>query len=253
MNKRYERNRFYVPENEQEQVRNSRIFFGGAGIGSIIAECALRFGFESITVADGDTIEETNLNRQNYTHADVGLYKAETLARRLLEINPDANIRFHNRFIDEANVAEMLDGCDIAVNALDFTSDMPFVFDEVCRIKHIPSIHPFNVGWAGLVTAVMPEGQPIDTILNHSSKGFELQVVEHAAQYSGFRQAQKKWLEKLLADYKKEPDGLPIPQLPVASWIAAGLCVQIMYHLATGKEVRPFPGFYFSSALDDND
>ena len=43
---RYSRNRIYVSEEEQERVRKTRILLGGAGIGSIIAECALRFGFE---------------------------------------------------------------------------------------------------------------------------------------------------------------------------------------------------------------
>ena len=39
---RYSRNRIYVSEEEQEKIRRTRILLGGAGIGSIIAECALR-------------------------------------------------------------------------------------------------------------------------------------------------------------------------------------------------------------------
>jgi molybdopterin/thiamine biosynthesis adenylyltransferase len=250
MDKRYDRNRFYVPEDGQEQVRNRKIFFGGAGIGSIIAECALRFGFENITVADGDRVELTNLNRQNYTQADLGKYKAETLAKRLREINPDANIRHYNRFIDRDNIAEMLDGCDIAVNALDFTSDIPFVFDEICRKQGIPVIHPYNVGWAGLVAVILPEGLPL-SILSEQPDGFELKMVEYVEKYSEFWQTPKKWLETLLADYKQESQTLPVPQLPVASWITAGFCTQILYHLATGKKIKPFPKFYLGSILDD--
>jgi tRNA A37 threonylcarbamoyladenosine dehydratase len=49
MNSRYSRNRFYVKTDEQQTIKNFRILLGGAGIGSIIAECALRFGFETIT------------------------------------------------------------------------------------------------------------------------------------------------------------------------------------------------------------
>ena len=40
---RYTRNRIYVTESEQELVRNTRIFLGGAGIGSI---CRQRFGLQ---------------------------------------------------------------------------------------------------------------------------------------------------------------------------------------------------------------
>ena len=54
MKERYRRNRIYVDAEEQEKVREFRVFLGGAGIGSIIAECALRFGFETLTIVDGD-------------------------------------------------------------------------------------------------------------------------------------------------------------------------------------------------------
>jgi tRNA A37 threonylcarbamoyladenosine dehydratase len=133
MEERYVRNHIYISEEEQAAIRNTKIIFGGAGIGSNIAECALRFGFEQITIVDGDRVEESDLNRQNYTETDLGKYKAEALAERLLAINPQAQISFHNCFIDGTNVEKLVNGHDIAVNALDFKSDIPFVFDDVCK------------------------------------------------------------------------------------------------------------------------
>lgn len=62
MEKRYSRNRLYVSEREQSIIKYYKIFLGGAGIGSIVAECALRLGFEHITIVDGDKVEESNLN-----------------------------------------------------------------------------------------------------------------------------------------------------------------------------------------------
>ena len=79
---RYNRNRIYVSPEEQEKVRDTRILLGGAGIGSIIAECALRFGFEDIVIVDGDKVELSNLNRQNYVKSDIGKPKAESLAQK---------------------------------------------------------------------------------------------------------------------------------------------------------------------------
>ena len=55
---RYDRNRLYITEEEQQKIRDTKIVFGGAGIGSVIAECALRFGIENITFVDGDKVEE---------------------------------------------------------------------------------------------------------------------------------------------------------------------------------------------------
>ncbi|MDR0699527.1 MAG: hypothetical protein LBG28_09980 [Tannerella sp.] len=42
------------------------------------------------------------------------------------------------------------------------------------------------------------------------------------------------------------------PQLAVASWIAAGYCVNAMYNLATGRDVEAFPKFYLSSIYQDH-
>lgn len=61
----YRRNFLYISEANQKRIKNFRIFIGGCGLGSVIAECALRLGFENLTVIDGDKVELSNLNRQN--------------------------------------------------------------------------------------------------------------------------------------------------------------------------------------------
>lgn len=132
MEEKYNRNRIYIKPDEQEKIKHFRVLLGGAGIGSIIAECALRMGFETITIIDGDKVEESNLNRQNYRLEDIGNYKAESLAKRLLSINPRANIRVINEFVTHDNVEKLIERHDIAINALDFKSDIPFVFDKIC-------------------------------------------------------------------------------------------------------------------------
>lgn len=251
MEERYNRNRIYVQESEQELIRNARIFLGGAGIGSIIAECALRFGFENITIVDGDRVEESNLNRQNYTEMDLGDFKAESLSKRLLSINPCAKILYHNKFIDENNVEHLLIEHDIAINALDFKSGIPFIFDDVCRKYNISVLHPYNFGWAGFLTVVKPDSIQL-TQLTTNPEGFELKMAEYISEYGAFWNSPKEWLEKVVADFKNERNVLPPPQLAIGSWIAAGYCVNVMYNLIINKEVKTFPKFYFSSVYSDN-
>jgi len=60
MESRYSRNRIYIKPNEQEQIKNTPILLAGSGIGSVITECALRLGFEKITIVDGDQVELSN-------------------------------------------------------------------------------------------------------------------------------------------------------------------------------------------------
>lgn len=45
----------------------------------------------------------------------------------------------------------MLEGISIAFNALDFTNDIPILFDKKCQEKGIFIIHPYNLGWGDLL------------------------------------------------------------------------------------------------------
>lgn len=252
---RYNRNRIYVSAEEQEIIRHTPVLLGGAGIGSIIAECALRLGFEEITVVDGDKVEESNLNRQNYSVSDIGKYKAEALCERLLRINPDARVTPVHTYITKENAESIIEGHRIAVNALDFKDDTPFVFDRICSEKQIPVLHPYNFGWAGFVTIVKPGSHQLVELLKEGegAKGFELKVAEYVARYNAFWNTPVSWLEKTIETYRAEGGVLPPPQLSVASWITAGHCVNAMFNLATGKEVKYFPKFYLSSLLCEHE
>lgn len=247
---RYSRNRIYVQEDEQQLIRNTKILLGGAGIGSIIAECALRFGFECITIVDHDKVELSNLNRQNYTQHDLGENKAEALARRLLAINPQAKIAYHNCFIDNENVETFVKCCDIAINALDFKSDIPFIFDNTCKKYNVPVLHPYNFGWAGFLAVVKPDGIQLSQ-LSDDPHGFELRVADYASKYSPFRNTPNDWLDNVVAKIKNENSTLPPPQLSIASWIVGGLCTNVMFNLATNREIKVFPKFYLASVYND--
>lgn len=86
----YDRNAIYVSKANQSTIKNYRILSAGCGIGSNITECALRLGFENLTLIDGDKVELSNLNRQNYRQQDIGVDKTEALRDRLLSINSEA-------------------------------------------------------------------------------------------------------------------------------------------------------------------
>ncbi|WP_321478485.1 ThiF family adenylyltransferase [uncultured Bacteroides sp.] len=249
-NPRYSRNRLYVKSEEQSLIKDTKILLGGAGIGSIIAECALRFGFENITIIDGDRVELSNLNRQTYVQTDIGKNKAECLAKRLMDINPDASIVYHNSYADENNMEALIKRHEIAINALDFKSKIPFEFDEICKKYNIPVLHPYNFGWAGFLAVVKPNGIQLSQ-LSEEPRGFELRMAEYVSRYGEFWNIPNKWLEKVIEEYRNEDNILPPPQLSIASWITAGYCVNVMYNLITGKEIKFFPKFYLSSIFFD--
>jgi tRNA A37 threonylcarbamoyladenosine dehydratase len=137
MEELYQRNRIYITEEEQALIKTYPVLIAGCGIGSNIAECALRFGFENLTIIDGDHVEPSNLNRQNYTSHDVLFYKSERLFKRLKEINPEADIKFSTEYINHQNVRFLIQDHKAVINALDFTSDIPLYFDQLCQENNI--------------------------------------------------------------------------------------------------------------------
>lgn len=247
MEKRYSRNRIYITKQEQALIKDYPILLGGSGIGSVIAECALRFGFENITIIDGDQVELTNLNRQNYTEEDVDVDKTEALFKRLKQINKNAKITCHNCFLTVENVEEYISGHKIAINALDFTSDVPLVFDKVCQEKNIPVLHPYNLGWGGLITVITPDSLSLSTLAKANEKFNEVNMVEYASSYSRFWGNPQKWLEEIIEEYKNEKEVLPPPQLSIASWIVAAMCTHLLFNIVTEKEFKKFPEFYLQS------
>jgi molybdopterin/thiamine biosynthesis adenylyltransferase len=244
---RYSRNRIYISEENQEKIKNFPILLGGVGIGSIIAECALRLGFEKITLIDGDEVELSNLNRQNYTKDDIGISKVEALKKRLLSINPDASIECHHCFLTPENVDDFTSNHAVAINALDFTSEVPLLFDESCNKKGIPILHPYNLGWGGLVTVINSETPSLTAIARPNQKFTELNMVEYVTNYLKFWGNPEKWIDDTIEEYKNETEDLSPPQLSVASWIVAGMCTNLLFKIAIGKEIKVFPEFYLST------
>ena len=78
-----------------EKLRNSHVaVFGIGGVGSYTAEALARAGVGAITLVDNDTVGVSNLNRQLCAlHSTLGQYKAEAMAARIRDINPDCHAR----------------------------------------------------------------------------------------------------------------------------------------------------------------
>jgi molybdopterin/thiamine biosynthesis adenylyltransferase len=251
MNTKYSRNRIYITKDEQEKIKNYPIILGGSGIGSVIAECALRLGFENITIIDGDQVETTNLNRQNYIEEDIGTDKVSAIKNRLLSINKSANIKTHNCFLTRENVEDYINGHNIAINALDFTSDVPLLFDEVCQKKNIPVLHPYNLGWGGLVTVIEPKGISLNSIEKPNEKFNEVKMVEYASSYLKFWRTPHDWIDDAIEKYMEEKEVLPPPQLSIASWMVAAMCTHLLFNIATNKKIKTFPEFYLSTIMNE--
>ena len=76
------------------------LVIGAGGVGSFLCEILIREGFKKLTIVDGDIVDKTNLNRQNYLPKDVGKFKTKTLYKKLKKINQNSHIETFNFFLD---------------------------------------------------------------------------------------------------------------------------------------------------------
>ena len=78
-----------------DKLKNAHVaVFGIGGVGSYTAEALARAGVGSITLVDSDTVGISNINRQLCAlHSTLGQYKAQVMADRIKDINPDCQVR----------------------------------------------------------------------------------------------------------------------------------------------------------------
>lgn len=246
MEDRYSRNYLYITDDEQKQLSNCRILLAGAGLGSLIAESALRIGIKNILIIDGDKVELSNLNRQNYTTENIGEYKAKALYDRLKSIDNEANIEYVVTYLDEYNIADYLKDIDIAINAMDFTSTAPFIFDDLCSSQNIPVLHPYNLGFASLVF-VLKDQVSLSTLKQTDSfVNYEVSIVSYILDDLKLSGIEVKWLEDILFAYDNQSIKISPPQLSIASYLTAGICTKIIFDICLNRNIKIFPEYYFS-------
>lgn len=83
-----------------ERLQRARVaVFGIGGVGGYAVEALARSGVGNLDLIDSDTVSISNLNRQLIaTHSTVGMRKVDAARQRILDINPDCNVRTYPIF-----------------------------------------------------------------------------------------------------------------------------------------------------------
>lgn len=122
------------------KLQNSHIAVVGlGGVGGYAPEALARAGVGKLTLIDGDTIAETNLNRQLLaTTQTIGQPKAQAAAERLAMAAPQTKIEAHQQWLNENTIETLLSGSmDFIIDCID---DVPakMLLAEYCRAHKIP-------------------------------------------------------------------------------------------------------------------
>ena len=139
-----------IGEEGYQKLKGAKVaVFGIGGVGGYVAEALARSGVGALDLIDGDRVSLSNLNRQIIAlHSTVGRYKAEVMAERALDINPNVKVKAYNFFYKEGEVDVSL--YDYVVDAID---DVPAKISLIaaCKKENVPIISCMGTGnkWQG--------------------------------------------------------------------------------------------------------
>lgn len=155
---RFSRNQRLLTTNDQKQLHLAHIaVIGLGGLGGGVTELLARIGIGNLTLIDGDSFDETNLNRQLLsTVANIGMPKATVARERVLSINPATRVKTHLQFLEPHNGYDLLAEADLAIDCLDTISDR-FTLEHICTKRNIPLISAAIAGKSGQATVIFPE------------------------------------------------------------------------------------------------
>lgn len=253
------RNTGYIAPTTQQAISETTLLIAGCGMGSAPAICAARTGFRKFILVDGDVVDAHNLNRQFYSHSDVGLPKVECLKRHILAINPDAEVEAVAANLDEANIPGFVAKADVVFDTIDFV-DLPALLSlhrEASRQAR-PLFTAMNVGFGALVWYIPPGSDA--TWPAFLERDME-KVREAGGDPDRYADVYISFLGRLYHEFDKEvvdvihnilvgmkeSQACPAPQLAVGSFSVAALAMTMIHDLLAGREIVSSPSLVIHS------
>ena len=144
----FSRTELLIKKEGLEKLQNSSVaVFGVGGVGGFVIEALVRAGIGTIHIVDHDTVSISNLNRQIIaTHQTIDRKKVDVMKERLLDINPDLNIKAIKKLYNAETSDEILtEDYDYVVDAIDMvTSKIKLI--ETCKEKGFNIISSMGMG-----------------------------------------------------------------------------------------------------------
>ena len=155
----FSRNIGWLSHDEQQSLRQKRVAIAGmGGVGGFHLLTLARLGVGKFNIADLDTFELANFNRQaGASMSTLGRPKVEVLAEMARDINQECDLAIYPQGVNEANLEAFFQDVDLYVDGLDF-----FAFDArewvfaYCAQHGIPAITVAPLGMSAALLNFMP-------------------------------------------------------------------------------------------------
>ena len=144
----FDRSEILLGAEALEKLNKSTVaVFGIGGVGSYTVEALIRGGIGRLFLYDGDTVSQSNINRQLVaTVKTTGRNKVDVAAEHCLEVNPDAQVYTEKIFFDKEN-ADSIDfsNFDYVVDAIDTVSSKLLLIEKA-KAAGVPIISCMGAG-----------------------------------------------------------------------------------------------------------
>jgi molybdopterin/thiamine biosynthesis adenylyltransferase len=161
----FARNVGWVTADEQRRLAGKRVAIAGlGGVGGSHLLTLTRLGIGAFHVADFDTFELANFNRQaGAAVSTLGQAKAEVLARMARDVNPELELRLFAEGVTDECLGSFLEGVDAYVDGLDFFAfrARSAVF-AACAERGIPAITVAPLGMGAALLNFLPGGMTFE-------------------------------------------------------------------------------------------
>ena len=145
----------------QKKLLAARVLvIGAGGLGSPPAMYLAAAGVGTIGIVDDDVVDLSNLQRQIiHGTGNVGMPKVESAAETVTSINPDVTVKPYHIRVSAGNIAELIAGYDVIVDAADNFSTK-FLINDACVLAGKPYIYGGALRFEGQLMTYVPGRGP---------------------------------------------------------------------------------------------
>ncbi|HHM05643.1 MAG TPA: ThiF family adenylyltransferase [Gammaproteobacteria bacterium] len=176
----FSRNIGWVTKKEQQTLRHRCVAIAGmGGVGGSHLLTLTRMGIGHFRIADFDTFELANFNRQaGASIPSLGRPKVDVLAEQALSINPELDIQRFPEGVTVSNLDTFLDGADVYLDGLDFfaLAARRAVFGA-CAAKRIPAVTAAPLGMGAAMLTFLPDAMNFEDYFQLDGRPEEEQLL----------------------------------------------------------------------------
>ncbi|MCI6638804.1 MAG: thiazole biosynthesis adenylyltransferase ThiF [Bilifractor sp.] len=145
---------------QKKLMNGSVLIIGAGGLGAPAAMYLAAAGVGKIGIADADSVDLSNLQRQIiHTTADLGKPKVESAAETMKAINPEVEVETYHKFLTSSNILDIVKDYDFV---LDGTDNFPakFLINDACVMADKPFSHAGILRFKGQLMTIIPHETP---------------------------------------------------------------------------------------------